>query len=48
MVRELVTGFDFERGEADPAKPVPRGPVVVPQGGPRIALRPRAAVAAAN
>ncbi|MBB5805651.1 cytochrome P450 [Saccharothrix ecbatanensis] len=48
MVRELVTGFDFERGETDPAKPVPRGPVVVPQGGPRIALRPRAAMAAAN
>ncbi|MFC5286618.1 cytochrome P450 [Actinokineospora guangxiensis] len=46
MLRELVTGFDFERAEPGLAAAVPRGPVVVPRGGPRIALRPRTAVAA--
>ncbi|MQS13789.1 cytochrome P450 [Streptomyces kaniharaensis] len=48
MLRELVTNVDFERVEEDPAKAVPRGPVVVPQRGPRMVLRPRTAVAAGN
>ncbi|MBL1095973.1 cytochrome P450 [Streptomyces coffeae] len=48
MLRELVTHVDFEPAEADPAKAVPRGPVVVPERGPRMVLRPRTAVAAGN
>lgn len=47
MLRELVTGVDFERADPDPARPVPRGPVVVPQHGPRITLRPLTRTAAA-
>ena len=46
MLRELVTSVDFERADPEPARPVPRGPVVVPQHGPRIVLRPRTAAAA--
>nr|WHM27943.1 NftE1 [Streptomyces conglobatus] len=45
MLRELVTNVDFEPAAEEPAKAVPRGPVVVPQYGPRMVLRPRTAVA---
>lgn len=44
MLREVLSTCDIERMDRDPSKAIPRGPVMVPKGGPRMKLRARSAV----